>query len=74
MAFAQQKPFIINDTTGNGTVKFRRYNVSLNPQSVEKEQQLLQSVLGLSKDDSLALAGTTYPHDQPHLANKINQG
>jgi len=59
MAFAQQKPFIINDTTGNGTVKFRRYNVSLNPQSVEKEQQLLQSVLGLSKDDSLALAGTT---------------
>lgn len=59
MAFAQQKSFIINDTAENGTVKFRRYNISLNPQPFTKEHELLQSVLSLSKDDSLALAGST---------------
>lgn len=55
----KQETFIENDTTANGTVKFRRYDISVNPQSETKEKELLQSVLGISPNDSLALVATT---------------
>src|ERR1700722_4649468 len=55
-ALAQQESFITNDTSSNGTVRFRRYNVSLNPQPAASEKELLKSILGISVDDSLGMA------------------
>lgn len=59
MASAQQETFIENDTAANGTIKFRKYDVSVNPQPVAKEKELLQSVLGITSNDSLSLVATT---------------
>jgi len=55
---AQQSVFVQNDTADNGTVKFRRYNVSINPHSSANEKELLQSTLGISASDSLRLVST----------------
>ena len=54
----QQSVFVQNDTADNGTVKFRRYNVSINPHSSANEKELLQSTLGISASDSLRLVST----------------
>ena len=47
IASAQQETYATNDTAANGTVKFRRYNLSVNPQPVANEKSFCNQCLAL---------------------------
>jgi len=53
--YAQKEKFLSNEMAGNGTVKFRRYDISISPHSAANEKELLKAALSTSSGDSLAI-------------------